>query len=163
MYNSSTSSYGECTILQLDSYRECTNSSARFIRGIYNSSTSSYGECTILHKASLLGNKGIRGNCFRSIPGRDHCLSLPQTSRNKTATSLSFRVCCLSQDIGYIRSHYNIEDFVYYDYHRPEEHGRLHHCVLNPAFTPHTKHFIKVCSHCLSYVLCLHKNTDSSS
>ena len=50
------------------------------------------------------------------------------------------------QDIGYIRSHYNIEDFVYYDYHRPEEHGCLHHCVLNPAFTPHTKHFIKVCS-----------------
>lgn len=48
------------------------------------------------------------------------------------------------QDMGYIQSHYNIEDFIYYDYHRPEEHSRLHHCVLNPAFTPHTKHFIKV-------------------
>lgn len=50
----------------------------------------------------------------------------------------------LTQDIGYIRSHYNVEDFVYFDYHCPEEHAHLHHCVLNPAFAPHTKHFIKV-------------------
>ncbi len=48
------------------------------------------------------------------------------------------------QDVAYIRSHYNIEDFVYFAYHRPEDHAHLHHLVLNPAFAPYTKHFIKV-------------------
>ncbi|NXK92481.1 CFA61 protein, partial [Formicarius rufipectus] len=46
-------------------------------------------------------------------------------------------------DIEYIRSHYNIEDFIHFDYHQKEEHGHLCHFVLNPVFHRYTKHFLK--------------------
>ena len=48
------------------------------------------------------------------------------------------------QDIEYIRSHYNIEDFIYYNHHRRLDHGHLHHYALNPMFTHLSKHFLKV-------------------
>ncbi|OWF50418.1 cilia- and flagella-associated protein 61-like isoform X2 [Mizuhopecten yessoensis] len=47
------------------------------------------------------------------------------------------------EDIEYIRSHYNIEDFIYFNHHRREEHGHLHHFALNPIFSHLSKHFIK--------------------
>ncbi|KAK7506894.1 hypothetical protein BaRGS_00001745 [Batillaria attramentaria] len=34
------------------------------------------------------------------------------------------------EDIEYIRSHYNIEDFIYYNHHRREDHGHLHHLEI---------------------------------
>ncbi|ERE71885.1 Acyl-CoA N-acyltransferase containing protein [Cricetulus griseus] len=46
-------------------------------------------------------------------------------------------------DIEYIRSHYNIEDFIYFSHHQQEEHGRLHHFALNPIFRHYTKFFLK--------------------
>ncbi|NXO79357.1 CFA61 protein, partial [Sitta europaea] len=46
-------------------------------------------------------------------------------------------------DIEYIRSHYNIEDFIHFNYHQEEEHGRLCHFVLNPVFHHYTKYFLK--------------------
>ncbi|XP_010632494.2 cilia- and flagella-associated protein 61 isoform X4 [Fukomys damarensis] len=46
-------------------------------------------------------------------------------------------------DIEYIRSHYNIEDFIYFSHHQRDEHGRLHHFALNPAFRHYTKFFLK--------------------
>ncbi|KFV57465.1 Uncharacterized protein C20orf26, partial [Gavia stellata] len=46
-------------------------------------------------------------------------------------------------DIEYIRSHYNIEDFIHFDRHQQEEHGHLYHFVLNPIFRHYTKHFLK--------------------
>ncbi|XP_063104699.1 cilia- and flagella-associated protein 61 isoform X2 [Cavia porcellus] len=46
-------------------------------------------------------------------------------------------------DIEYIRSHYNIEDFIYFNHHQRDEHGRLHHLALNPAFRHYTKFFLK--------------------
>ena len=55
-------------------------------------------------------------------------------------------VCVLRQEeaIQYIRAHYNIEDFVYFNCHRPEQHGHLYHLLLSPIFSSHCKHFIKV-------------------
>uniref|UniRef100_A0A8B9ER68 Cilia and flagella associated protein 61 n=1 Tax=Anser cygnoides TaxID=8845 RepID=A0A8B9ER68_ANSCY len=47
------------------------------------------------------------------------------------------------QDIEYIRSHYNIEDFIHFNHHQQEEHGRLYHFALNPIFHHYTKHFLK--------------------
>ncbi|KAK3093002.1 hypothetical protein FSP39_009876 [Pinctada imbricata] len=47
------------------------------------------------------------------------------------------------EDIEYIRSHYNIEDFIYYNHHKREEHGHLHHFALNPIFKHLSKYFIK--------------------
>ncbi|NXQ84020.1 CFA61 protein, partial [Nyctibius grandis] len=46
-------------------------------------------------------------------------------------------------DIEYIRSHYNIEDFINFNHHQQEEHGHLDHFVLNPIFHHYTKHFLK--------------------
>ncbi|KAM6163775.1 cilia- and flagella-associated protein 61 [Rhynchocyon petersi] len=46
-------------------------------------------------------------------------------------------------DIEYIRSHYNIEDFIYFTHHQREEHGHLYHFALNPAFRHYTKFFMK--------------------
>ncbi|XP_013367639.1 PREDICTED: cilia- and flagella-associated protein 61 isoform X1 [Chinchilla lanigera] len=46
-------------------------------------------------------------------------------------------------DIEYIRSHYNIEDFIYFSHHQRDEHGRLHHLAMNPAFRHYTKFFLK--------------------
>ncbi|GFO18065.1 cilia- and flagella-associated protein 61-like [Plakobranchus ocellatus] len=47
------------------------------------------------------------------------------------------------EEIEYIRSHYNIEDFIYYNHHSRDDHGHLHHFVLNPVFSHLTKHFFK--------------------
>lgn len=49
----------------------------------------------------------------------------------------------LFQDIEYIRSHYNIEDFIYFSHHQREEHGHLYHFALNPIFRHYTKFFLK--------------------
>ncbi|KAM6144264.1 cilia- and flagella-associated protein 61 [Erethizon dorsatum] len=46
-------------------------------------------------------------------------------------------------DIEYIRSHYNIEDFIYFSHHQRDEHGRLCHLALNPAFRHYMKFFLK--------------------
>ncbi|EDV28663.1 uncharacterized protein TRIADDRAFT_19305 [Trichoplax adhaerens] len=61
---------------------------------------------------------------------------------------------CLNQPVGvavirkeenieYIRSHYNIEDFIYYNHYMREEHGHLHHFVLNPIYSHFSKYFIQ--------------------
>ncbi|XP_051470281.1 cilia- and flagella-associated protein 61 isoform X3 [Apus apus] len=46
-------------------------------------------------------------------------------------------------DIEYIRSHYNIEDFINFNLYQQEEHGHLYHFVLNPIFHHYAKHFLK--------------------
>ncbi|XP_055494965.1 cilia- and flagella-associated protein 61 [Leucoraja erinacea] len=47
------------------------------------------------------------------------------------------------EDIEYIRSHYNIENFIYFNHHQREEHGHLYHFALNPIFYHHTRYFLK--------------------
>ncbi|WAR18655.1 CFA61-like protein, partial [Mya arenaria] len=49
----------------------------------------------------------------------------------------------IEENIEYIRSHYNIEDFIYYNHHRRADHGRLHHFAINPMFAHLSKHFLK--------------------
>ncbi|KAM5245532.1 cilia- and flagella-associated protein 61 [Ctenodactylus gundi] len=46
-------------------------------------------------------------------------------------------------DIEYLRSHYNIEDFIYFSHHQREEHGRLYYFALNPIFRHYSKFFLK--------------------
>ncbi|KAM3674749.1 cilia- and flagella-associated protein 61 [Ammospiza maritima maritima] len=46
-------------------------------------------------------------------------------------------------DTEYIRSHYNIEDFINFNDHQQEEHGHLFHFVLNPVFHHYAKYFLK--------------------
>ncbi len=47
------------------------------------------------------------------------------------------------EDIEYLRSNYNIEDFILYAHHKRDEHGHLNHFALIPIFSFLTKHFIK--------------------
>nr|XP_023697533.1 cilia- and flagella-associated protein 61 isoform X2 [Paramormyrops kingsleyae] len=47
------------------------------------------------------------------------------------------------EDLEYIQSHYDVENFIYFSYHRREEHGRLCHFVLNPIFQCYARHFLK--------------------
>ncbi|CAH3017155.1 unnamed protein product [Porites evermanni] len=47
------------------------------------------------------------------------------------------------EDIEFIRSHYNIEDFIYFNHHRRDEHSHLYHFALNPVFQQYSKHFLK--------------------
>ncbi|XP_051831814.1 cilia- and flagella-associated protein 61 [Antechinus flavipes] len=58
-------------------------------------------------------------------------------------------------DIEYIRSHYNIEDFIYFSHHQREEHGHMYHFVLNPIFQHYTKYFLKEILR-LSFKSCLY-------
>nr|XP_056718256.1 cilia- and flagella-associated protein 61 [Euleptes europaea] len=58
-------------------------------------------------------------------------------------------------DIEYIRSHYNIEDFIYFNHHQREDHGHLYHFALNPIFHHYAKHFMKEILR-LSYKTCLY-------
>ncbi|XP_069862765.1 cilia- and flagella-associated protein 61 isoform X1 [Dipodomys merriami] len=58
-------------------------------------------------------------------------------------------------DIEYIRSHYNIEDFIYFSHHQREEHGHLFHFALNPIFRHYTKFFLKEILR-LDYKSCLY-------
>ncbi|XP_034555763.1 cilia- and flagella-associated protein 61 isoform X2 [Notolabrus celidotus] len=47
------------------------------------------------------------------------------------------------QDIEYIRSHYNIENFIYFSHHRYEEHAQIRHFVLRPSLQHFSKHLFK--------------------
>ena len=47
------------------------------------------------------------------------------------------------KDIEYIRARFNIEEFIYYNYHKQHEHARLHFCIVNPVFQRHVKFVLK--------------------
>ena len=47
------------------------------------------------------------------------------------------------EDIEYLRSRYNIDDFIHFTHHKREEHGHLNHFALMPTFSYLTKFFVK--------------------
>ncbi|KAM8945471.1 cilia- and flagella-associated protein 61 [Pelodytes ibericus] len=47
------------------------------------------------------------------------------------------------EDIEYILSHYNIEDFIYFNHHQRDEHGHLVHYALSPIYKHYSKHVLK--------------------
>lgn len=47
------------------------------------------------------------------------------------------------KNIDYLRSQYNIEDFIYFDLHKRDNHIHLYHFVINPIFAYLTKIFLK--------------------
>ena len=77
--------------------------------------------------------------------------------RNKASLNnkvQSFVAICANQIIGvavieqekninYLRSHYAIEDFMYFNHHSYEEHGHIWHLAVNPAFHAFTRLFMK--------------------
>ena len=47
-------------------------------------------------------------------------------------------------ELEYLRAHYDLERFLYFEHHRAYEHARLLHFALNPVFQHFTRHFLKV-------------------
>ncbi|NWW42981.1 CFA61 protein, partial [Pedionomus torquatus] len=140
-----------------------------FVR-VVPSCTSKLGhELYVFHRAGLLKSFNVRKATTNDIPGikmliktlslNDSILNdlkiFTLARRDPDGTPVqAFVVEVLDQivgisvirdemDIEYIRSHYNIEDFIHFNHYQPEEHGHLYHFVLNPVFHHYTKHFLK--------------------
>lgn len=126
----------------------------------------------ILHKCSLLNSFHVHPMEEKDIKGVNDLTSSLDAQNDimidverylqggrdplsENATPLHVLVAeCLEQIVGvvilrqeenleYLRSHYNIEDYVYYSQHTPQEHMTVHHLLINPIFAPHLKHFMK--------------------
>ncbi|XP_068931588.1 cilia- and flagella-associated protein 61 [Petaurus breviceps papuanus] len=135
----------------------------------------------VFHRAGLLKSINIRLATTNDVPGVENLirtLNLNQSimedftkhnvaRRDLDGTKVQTFVAEVSNqivgvsivrtemDIEYIRSHYNIEDFIYYSHHQREEHGHMHHFVLNPIFQHYTKYFLKEILR-LSFKSCLY-------
>jgi len=112
----------------------------------------------VVRKCQADDRKGIEV-LTKIIKGREFLISDVQkfldTRRDEDGTEIRCYIAeCLGQiigvavlrqeqDIEFIRAHYNIEDFIYFNHHQREEHGHLNHFVINPAFSHYTRHFLK--------------------
>ncbi|KAL5271061.1 hypothetical protein ACHWQZ_G001647 [Mnemiopsis leidyi] len=65
-------------------------------------------------------------------------------------------------DTEYLRSHYGLEDFIYFTQHSPREHGHLFHCAVSATFTNFTKFFLRECLR-LCEMSCMYYNVYDSS
>ncbi|XP_043458919.1 cilia- and flagella-associated protein 61 isoform X1 [Prionailurus bengalensis] len=135
----------------------------------------------VFHRAGLLKSIKIRLASLSDTPGVENLVSTlmlnksiledlkqyNEAHRDPDGTSLKAFVAEVAEqivgiavirdemDIEYIRSHYNIEDFIYFSHHQREEHGHLYHFALNPIFRHYTKFFLKEILR-LSYKSCLY-------
>ncbi|XP_008581830.1 PREDICTED: uncharacterized protein LOC103599469 [Galeopterus variegatus] len=108
---------------------------------------SSDGGSGCSHLPHIFGVPGCSDGHSQSINIRlANCMDTPHIE-NLISTTMS--------DVEYIRSHYNIEDFIYFSHHQREEHCRLHHFALNPIFQHYTKFFLKEVLR-LGYKSCLY-------
>ncbi|XP_058419300.1 cilia- and flagella-associated protein 61 [Diceros bicornis minor] len=135
----------------------------------------------VFHRAGLLKSINIRFATFSDTPGVENLVSTLMLSksiledlkqyneahRDPDGTPLQVFVAEVAEriagiavirnemDMEYIRSHYNIEDFIYFSHHQREEHGHLYHFALNPIFRHYTKFFLKEILR-LGYKSCLY-------
>ncbi|XP_028612807.1 cilia- and flagella-associated protein 61 [Grammomys surdaster] len=142
----------------------------------------------VFHRAGLLRSIQIRLAKFLDTPGVEKLVSTlllstkilddlaqyNEAARDPDGTALQVFVAEVANqivgiavirkemDIEYIRSHYNIEDFIYFSHHQQEEHGRLNHFALNPIFRHYTKFFLKEVLR-LGYKSCLYYPVYSQS
>ncbi|XP_008591448.1 PREDICTED: uncharacterized protein C20orf26-like, partial [Galeopterus variegatus] len=152
-----------------------------FVKVVPFSSCTLEQDLYVFHRAGLLTSINIRlANCMDTphvenlvstiMPGKNILEDLAQYNeahRDPDGTPLQVFVAeVLKQivgiavirnemDVEYIRSHYNIEDFIYFSHHQREEHCRLHHFALNPIFQHYTKFFLKEILR-LGYKSCLY-------
>ncbi|KAG8522969.1 Cilia- and flagella-associated protein 61, partial [Galemys pyrenaicus] len=124
----------------------------------------------VFHRAGLLKSINIRLAALSDTPGVENLISTlmlnksiledlrqyNEARRDPVSTcSDQTRLLFFTHDIEYIRSHYNIEDFIYFSHHQHEEHGHLYHFALNPIFRHYTKFFLKEILR-LGYKSCLY-------
>ncbi|XP_049724742.1 cilia- and flagella-associated protein 61 isoform X1 [Elephas maximus indicus] len=123
----------------------------------------------VFHRAGLLKSINIRLATVSDTPGVENLISTLMLSKSILDDLNQYNTACRDpegtpmqafvaevaeqivgiavirneMDIEYIRSHYNIEDFIYFGHHQREEHGHLYHFALNPIFRHYTKFFLK--------------------
>ncbi|KAJ8309534.1 hypothetical protein KUTeg_014408 [Tegillarca granosa] len=127
-------------------------------------------ELYVFHRSGLLKDFNVRPACSKDIEGVQKLVQTVDLHENLLADLKQFYKArrdddgteiqafvaeCQGQIVGvailrreenieYIRSHYNIEDFIYYNHHKREEHGHLYHFAISPIFNHLTKYFIKL-------------------
>ncbi|XP_049630284.1 cilia- and flagella-associated protein 61 [Suncus etruscus] len=123
----------------------------------------------VFHRAGLLKSINIRFATKLDCPGVENLVntlmlskriledvsSYTQAGKDPDGTPLQAFVADVAdqivgvavtrdeKDIEYIRSHYNIEDFIYFSHHQRQEHVQLYHFALNPIFRHYSKFFLK--------------------
>uniref|UniRef100_A0A8C5KZJ3 Cilia and flagella associated protein 61 n=1 Tax=Jaculus jaculus TaxID=51337 RepID=A0A8C5KZJ3_JACJA len=123
----------------------------------------------VFHRAGLLRSINIRLATYKDTDGVENLVSTLMLNKKIMEDLIQYNEACRDpdgtplqvfvaevaeqivgiavirneMDVEYIRSHYNIEDFIYFTHHQREEHGRLHHFALNPIFRHYTKFFLK--------------------
>ncbi|XP_007946388.1 cilia- and flagella-associated protein 61 [Orycteropus afer afer] len=123
----------------------------------------------VFHRAGLLKSINIRLATVLDTPGVENLISTLMLNKSILDDLNQYNMACRDpdgtplqafvaevaeqivgiavirneMDIEYIRSHYNIEDFIYFSHHQHEEHGHLYHFALNPIFRHYTKFFLK--------------------
>ncbi|XP_006163691.1 cilia- and flagella-associated protein 61 [Tupaia chinensis] len=135
----------------------------------------------VFHRAGLLKSINIRLATISDVPGVENLVSTLMLNKSILDDLARYNEACRDfdgtpllafvaevaeqivgiamirneMDVEYIRSHYNIEDFIYFSHHQREEHGHLHHFALNPIFRHYTKFFLKEILR-LGYKSCLY-------
>ncbi|XP_053746445.1 cilia- and flagella-associated protein 61 isoform X2 [Panthera pardus] len=109
----------------------------------------------VFHRAGLLKSIKIRLASLSDTPGVENLVSTLMLNKSILEDLKQYNEAHRDPDIEYIRSHYNIEDFIYFSHHQREEHGHLYHFALNPIFRHYTKFFLKEILR-LSYKSCLY-------
>ncbi|XP_063558387.1 cilia- and flagella-associated protein 61 isoform X7 [Gorilla gorilla gorilla] len=97
----------------------------------------------VFHRAGLLKSINIRFATLLDTPGVENLVSTLMLNKSILEDLDHYNKARKDPDIEYIRSHYNIEDFIYFGHHQREEHGHMHHFALNPIFRHYTKFFLK--------------------
>ncbi|XP_078505462.1 cilia- and flagella-associated protein 61 isoform X2 [Lissotriton helveticus] len=141
----------------------------RFVRVVPLSTSTLPHELYVFHRSGLLSSLNVRlakSTDFPAIEALVKALDLHESMLNSVTiynrarrdpdgtpiqafvAEIVDQIVGLSiirneENIEYIRSHYNIEDFIYFNHHQREEHGHLFHFALNPIFKHYTKHFLK--------------------
>ncbi|XP_043552797.1 cilia- and flagella-associated protein 61 [Chiloscyllium plagiosum] len=140
-----------------------------FVRVVPYSKTTLYHELYVTHRKGLLKSFVVRLATRNDTAGIERLVKdlhlefsilntlhiYNQSRRDSDGTPIQAIVAEVLQEIvgiaiirneeqiEYIRSHYNIENFIYFDHHQREEHGHLYHFALNPIFHHYTRHFLK--------------------
>ncbi|XP_054530442.1 cilia- and flagella-associated protein 61 isoform X19 [Pan troglodytes] len=97
----------------------------------------------VFHRAGLLKSIDIRFATLLDTPGVENLVSTLMLNKSILEDLDHYNKARKDPDIEYIRSHYNIEDFIYFSHHQREEHGHMHHFAFNPIFRHYTKFFLK--------------------
>ncbi|XP_075719086.1 cilia- and flagella-associated protein 61 isoform X2 [Rhinoderma darwinii] len=140
-----------------------------FVRAVPLSTCTLPQELYIFHRAGLINLIQVRAAKYTDVPAVEKLIEslhlhesilddlkiYNEARRDANGTSVQAFVAEVAdqivgiavlrneEDIEYIRSHYNIEDFIYFNHHQRDEHGHLHHYALNPIFKNHSRHFLK--------------------